>query len=111
MGSLTTNPTTGEVLEEWKVSPVAERARIVGRAGEILRANREDRDDEGIDFERYRIFPRLRLLLRDGVKVDIRTRAFDVLWALVQAEGELVSKDQLLDTVWSGGGVEENNLK
>src|ERR1700722_19188004 len=111
MGSRTTNPTTGEVLEEWKVRPVAERARIVGRAGEILRAKREDRDDEGVDFGRYRIFPRLRLLLRDGVKGDIGTRAFDVLWVLVQADGELVSKDQLIDIVWSRVVVEENNLQ
>jgi DNA-binding winged helix-turn-helix (wHTH) protein len=111
MGSRTTNPTTGEVLDQLKVRPVAERARIVGRAGEILRAKREDRDDEGVDFGRYRIFPRLRLLLRDGVKVDIGTRAFDVLWVLVRADGELVSKDQLLDTVWSGVVVEENNLQ
>jgi DNA-binding winged helix-turn-helix (wHTH) protein len=111
MGSRITNPTTAEVLEELKVRPVAERARIVGRAGEIFRAKREDRDDEGVDFGRYRIFPRLRLLLRDGVKVDIVTRAFDVLWVLVQADGELVSKDQLLDTVWSGVVVEENNLQ
>src|ERR1700733_13171783 len=111
MGSRTTNPTPGEVLEELKVRPVAERARIVGRAGEILRAKREDRDDEGVDFGRYRIFPRLRLLLRDGVKVDIGTRAFDVLWVLVQADGELVSKDQLIDIVWSRVVVEENNLQ
>ena len=107
----TTNPTTGEILEELKVRPVAERARIVGGTGEILRAKREDRDDEGVDFGRYRIFPRLRLLLRDGVKVGIGTRAFDVLWVLVQADGELVSKDQLLDTVWSRVVVGENNLQ
>jgi DNA-binding winged helix-turn-helix (wHTH) protein len=111
MGSRTTNATPGEVLEELKVRPVAERARIVGRAGEMLGAKREDRDDEGVDFGRYRIFPRLRLLLRDGVKVDIGTRAFDVLWVLVQADGELVSKDQLIDIVWSRVVVEENNLQ
>ena len=111
MGSRTTNPTPGEVLEELKVRPVAERARIVGRVGEILDAKREDRDDGGVDFGRYRIFPRLRLLLREGVKVDIGTRAFDVLWVLVQADGELVSKDQLIDIVWSRVVVEENNLQ
>ena len=111
MRSPTTNPTPGEVLEEFKVRPVAERARIVWRAGEILGAKREDRDDEGVDFGRYRIFPRWRLLLRDGVKVDIGTRAFDVLWVLVQADGELVSKDQLIDIVWSRVVVEENNLQ
>jgi DNA-binding winged helix-turn-helix (wHTH) protein len=111
MGSHTTNPTTGEALEEWKVRPIAERAHIIGRAGEILPAKRKDRDDEGVDFGRYRIFPRLRLLLRDGVKINIGTRAFDVLWVLVQANGGLVSKDQLLDTVWSRVVVEENNLQ
>jgi DNA-binding winged helix-turn-helix (wHTH) protein len=110
MGSHTTNPTTGEVLEEWEVRPIAQRAHIE-RSGEILPAKREDRDDEGVDFGRYRIFPRLRLLLRDGVKIDIGTRAFDVLWVLVQADGELVLKDQLLDTVWSRVVVEENNLQ
>jgi predicted ATPase/DNA-binding winged helix-turn-helix (wHTH) protein len=69
------------------------------------------RDDGGVDFGRYRIFPKLRLLLRSGVKVDIGTRAFDVLWVLVQADGEPVSKDQLIDTVWSRVVVEENNLQ
>ncbi|MGX1349543.1 putative ATPase/DNA-binding winged helix-turn-helix (wHTH) protein [Bradyrhizobium elkanii] len=74
-------------------------------------AQDQPRDDEGVDFGRYRIFPRLRLLLRDGLKVDLGTRAFDVLWVLVQASGELVSKDQLIETVWSGVVVEENNLQ
>jgi DNA-binding winged helix-turn-helix (wHTH) protein len=60
---------------------------------------------------RYSIFPRLRLLLREGAKVDINARAFDVLWVLVQADGELVSKDQLIAAVWSGVVVEENNLQ
>src|SRR6201993_4551200 len=69
------------------------------------------RDDEGVDFGRYHIFPRLRLLLRDGVKVDIRPRAWDVLWVVVQADGDVVSKDQLIDIVWSRVVVEENNLQ
>jgi predicted ATPase/DNA-binding winged helix-turn-helix (wHTH) protein len=74
-------------------------------------SNDQSRDDKGVDFGRYTIFPRLRLLLREGEKVDINARAFDVLWALVQADGELVSKDQLIETVWSGVVVEENNLQ
>jgi predicted ATPase/DNA-binding winged helix-turn-helix (wHTH) protein len=70
-----------------------------------------DRDDEGTDFGRYRIFPRLRILMRDGVKIEIGSRAIDILWLLVKANGELVTKDHLLDTVWSGVVVEENNLQ
>jgi DNA-binding winged helix-turn-helix (wHTH) protein len=39
-------------------------------------------------------FPDLRLLLRDGDKVDLGARAFDVPWALFEADGELVGKDE-----------------
>ncbi|WP_343315139.1 winged helix-turn-helix domain-containing protein [Brucella sp. BE17] len=70
-----------------------------------------DRDDEGTDFGRYRIFPRLRILMRDGIKIEISPRAIDILWLLVKAKGELVTKDYLLETVWSGVVVEENNLQ
>jgi DNA-binding winged helix-turn-helix (wHTH) protein len=51
-------------------------------------------DDRSVGIGRYRIFPDLRLLLRDGDKVDLGPRAFDVLWALFEADGELVGKDE-----------------
>lgn len=70
-----------------------------------------DRDDEGTDFGCYRIFPRLRILMRNGNKIEIGPRAIDILWILVKANGELVTKDYLLETVWSGSVVEENNLQ
>lgn len=70
-----------------------------------------DRDDEGTDFGRYRIFPRLRILTCNGIKIEIGPRAIDILWILVKANGELVTKDYLLETVWSGVVVEENNLQ
>ncbi|QWK80838.1 winged helix-turn-helix domain-containing protein [Ochrobactrum sp. BTU1] len=69
------------------------------------------RDDEGTCFGRFRIFPRLRILMRDGFKVEIGPRAIDILWLLIRANGELVTKDYLLTTVWSGAVVEENNLQ
>ena len=69
------------------------------------------RDDRSVGFGRYRIFPALRLLLRDGDKVDLGPRAFDVLWTLFEAGGELVSKDELIDKVWARVAVEENNLQ
>lgn len=69
------------------------------------------RDDEGANFGRYRIFPRLRILVRDGVKIELGPRAIDVLWCLVEADGGLVPKDCLLERVWSGVPVDENNLQ
>jgi predicted ATPase/DNA-binding winged helix-turn-helix (wHTH) protein len=68
-------------------------------------------DDEGVAFGNYRIFPVLRLLLKDGTKVDLTARAFDVLWVLVKARGEVVTKDELIEQVWAGSIVEENNLQ
>ena len=38
-------------------------------------------------------------------------RAFDVLWVLVKARGEVVTKDELIEQVWAGSIVEENNLQ
>jgi predicted ATPase/DNA-binding winged helix-turn-helix (wHTH) protein len=69
------------------------------------------RDDEEVVFGNYRIFPELRLLLKNGNKIDLTARAFDVLWILVKARGEVVTKDELIEQVWAGSIVEENNLQ
>src|SRR5246127_2381286 len=69
------------------------------------------RDDEEVVFGNYRIFPELRILLKNGNKVDITARAFDVLWVLIRARGEVVTKDELIEQVWAGSIVEENNLQ
>jgi len=57
-----------------------------------------------LDFER-------RELLRHGAVVALGSRAIDILCALVSANGDLVTKDELMDLVWPGLTVEENNLQ
>jgi DNA-binding winged helix-turn-helix (wHTH) protein len=54
---------------------------------------------------------RRRRLLADGVPVELGTRAFDLLVALLEAGGALVVKGELLDQVWPGIFVSEENLK
>jgi predicted ATPase/DNA-binding winged helix-turn-helix (wHTH) protein len=49
--------------------------------------------------------------LRGGQKVKLTERAFDILWALVDANGECVTKDTLLARIWGDEVVEENNLQ
>src|ERR1700750_825967 len=46
-----------------------------------------------------------------GVAVPLGGRAFEIVSALVQAHGELVSKNDLMDQVWPGAIVEENALQ
>lgn len=61
-------------------------------------------------FDRFELQPLQRRLLRDGEPVALGARAFDVLLALATREGSLVTKGELLDRVWSGLVVEENNI-
>ncbi|HLY57753.1 MAG TPA: winged helix-turn-helix domain-containing protein, partial [Stellaceae bacterium] len=51
-----------------------------------------------------------RELLADGRPVELGTRAFDLLLALVRRPGELVTKDELMHAVWGATVVEENTL-
>ena len=67
--------------------------------------------DMTLEFGRFRILTRRRQLLADGVPVELGTRAFDLLMVLIEADGALVTKDELLALVWPGIFVDETNLK
>ena len=54
---------------------------------------------------------RQRQLLADGVPVELGTRAFDLLLVLLEADGLLVTKEELLGRAWPGIVVSEENLK
>ena len=65
----------------------------------------------GFAFGHFVLRRRERLLLRDGMPVELGSRAVEVLLALVEADGTLLTKDALLDRVWPDLNVEENNLQ
>ena len=62
-------------------------------------------------FGRFVLQPAAQRLLVDGEAVAVGPRAFDLLVALVERAGQVVSKGELLDLVWPGLVVEENNLQ
>ena len=62
-------------------------------------------------FGRFELRPSERVLLADGAPVTIGARAFDLLIAFADRPGTLITKDDLLATVWPGVVVEENNLQ
>ena len=62
------------------------------------------------EFGRYRILPQRREVLADGRSMELGGRAFDVLMVLIEANGAVVSKDELMSRVWPERIVEDNNL-
>lgn len=52
-----------------------------------------------------------RELRHDNVAVPIGSRAFELLEKLADSAGLLVTKDELIGTVWSGQVVEDNTLQ
>lgn len=68
-------------------------------------------DTDPVAFGPYRLDRRLRRLSRGGAPVPLGNRALDTLAALLDGQGETVSKEALLAAVWPGLVVEENNLQ
>src|SRR5712675_880100 len=64
-----------------------------------------------IEVGRFSVLPHRRELLADGRPVNLGGRAFDVLTALIEARGAVVSKNALMARVWPDRIVEENNLQ
>jgi adenylate cyclase len=64
-----------------------------------------------VEFGRFRVVPRRRELLADGRPIKLGGRDFDVLMALIETTGAVISKDELMSRVWAGRIVEENTLQ
>ena len=62
-------------------------------------------------FGRFELRPATRQLLVDQQPAMLGARAFDLLLALIERRDQLVTKNELLELVWPGLVVEENNLQ
>jgi predicted ATPase/DNA-binding winged helix-turn-helix (wHTH) protein len=64
-----------------------------------------------ISFGPFRLFATERLLERDGVPLNLDSRALDLLIALVERATEVVSKRELMARVWPNFLVDEGSLR
>jgi len=62
-------------------------------------------------FDRFELVPAESTLYAEGQAVAVGARALQVLDCLVQRAGQLVPKSDLIDAVWPGVVVEDNNLQ
>lgn len=64
-----------------------------------------------ITFGAFRLHPDRHLLFKDNKPVALGSRALDILIALADRAGELVTKDELVTRAWPNTVVEESNLR
>jgi predicted ATPase/DNA-binding winged helix-turn-helix (wHTH) protein len=67
--------------------------------------------DGGFFFGPFRLLPARQLLLEGDTPIRLGSRALEILAALVERPGELVSKSELMARAWPNTVVEESNLK
>ncbi len=72
---------------------------------------RLESEGEAYVFGQYRLIPSKRLLLAGEEKVELGSRAFDILVLLVRERGKVVSQRQIFDFAWPGLTVDETNLR
>ena len=73
-------------------------------------ASESQRLKELYEFGPFRIDPEREILLRAGQPVPLTPKTFQILLVLVRHHKEIVTKDDLMKTVWPDTFVEEANL-
>jgi len=67
--------------------------------------------EPAISFGPYRLLAAQRLLLEGDKPARLGSRAFDILTALIEHAGEVVSKEALIARVWPATLVEEASTR
>ena len=62
------------------------------------------------EFGPFRVDTRERQLTLNGEVVPLRPKVFDILLMLVQNSGHILTKDEVMNRVWSDTAVEEGNI-
>ena len=62
------------------------------------------------EFDGFKVMTDMRLLIAGGTPVPLTSKAFDTLVALIENGDRVVTKDELLRSVWPDVDVEEGNL-
>ena len=116
---------SSEPADGLQIAPLSSRAQFTaafyparpdsksgGLQNEIEAFDRaRDPAEHEISFGPYRLLPARRLLLEGDEPVPIGGRALDLLIALVERPGVVVSKAELIAQVWPHTFVDEGNLK
>lgn len=62
------------------------------------------------EFDEFVLDPNERILLAGGKPIHLTDKVFDTLLLLIQHNGRLVTKDEMMSAIWDESFVEEGNL-
>lgn len=68
------------------------------------------KNKEFYEFDSFRLDPSERVLFRDGRLVPLTPKAFDTLLLLIENNGHILEKEEMLKKIWPDTFVEEANL-
>ena len=94
---------SASILADWQPSAISAREPFL------------ETDDGSVSkclaFEDCLLEPSRRALTRQGTRVLLGDRAFDILVTLIARSGQVVSKEDLFAAVWPDTTVEESNIR
>lgn len=108
---------SASLQEKWHETPAGDRSdqpdlsAVVRPIRQTEAALHHDLAPSEFRFGRWCLVPGARLLLHDGLAVELGSRTFDLLHLLLSRRGFVVEKNAILGFVWPNVIVDECNLR
>ena len=90
--------------DDYVTKPFSNR-ELIARVKANLRVNTPENTDliiteEDIVINNFVIKPNIFTILKDNVEIDLSRREFDLLYLLIKNEGQMVTRQTILDKIW-----------
>ena len=85
--------------DDYVVKPFSPK-EVVARVRAVLRRTRPAPGGEPVHVGGLAVVPGARTVAVDGAPLTLTPKEYDLLWALVEARGRVLSREFLLDRVW-----------
>ena len=86
-------------VDDYVSKPFSPR-ELMARVAAVLRRNSKGRTETSMTFGSLTIMPEFRIVTLDGNKLTLLPKEFELLLKLAQNERIVLSRDQLLESIW-----------
>lgn len=100
-----------DTVTSLQVSAVSAVSQSCVEAAQAIAPDHKSAAQDFFAFGPYRLFPRQRLLLKDGTALPVGNRSLDILILLAERQGEIVAKNELIARAWPGINIDEGGLR